>query len=50
LHGLSTRRGNSSPDEVIEATQAKFEKVFFLQKVLDRIAGPTLYKEGCAIM
>ena len=41
--------GNACGSRVIEARRAQFE-IYFSQKVLDRIAIPTLYKEGCAIM
>ncbi len=39
--------GNSDVVKVIEANANDSSKIFF-EKVLDRIAGPVLYKKGCA--
>jgi hypothetical protein len=41
-------KGNARVAGAIEAIEGDSKIIF--QKVLDRIAGPTLYKEGCVIM
>jgi len=40
--------GNYPIDKVIKANANTFRRLFF-EKVLDRIAVPVLYKEGCAL-
>ena len=41
-------RATNQAVELSKPTRTRFRRLFF-EKVLDRIGGPVLYKEGCAL-